>query len=263
MRVKLSFTLLVLGLSLTGLTTGCRKKVAVAQPTPPPPVQEPAPPPALSLPTASLSAEPALVEAGQAVTLKWSSTDATDATISGLGAVTAEGTQEVHPSQSTTYELVATGPGGSAKASATVNVIAPPLPILAPPEVEPKSLLVRLQTELSDAYFDLDESNLRDDARAALEKDAEALRSILTDFPNAVIVLEGHCDERGSAEYNVGLGAERVLSARAYLAALGVQADRLRTISYGKERPQCNESSEACWQMNRRVHFASGETATN
>ena len=72
MRVKFSFTLLVLGLSLTGLTTGCRKKVAVAQPAPPP-VQEPAPPPAPSLPTASLSAEPASIEAGQAVTLKWSS----------------------------------------------------------------------------------------------------------------------------------------------------------------------------------------------
>jgi peptidoglycan-associated lipoprotein len=125
------------------------------------------------------------------------------------------------------------------------------------------SLLVRLRTELSDAYFDYDKSGMRDDARAALEKDAEALRSILTDFPNAVIVLEGHCDERGSAEYNVGLGAQRAWSVSAYLAALGVQADRLRTISYGKERPQCNESTEACWQMNRRVHFAAGETATN
>ena len=262
MRVKFNITLLVIGLSLTGMTTGCRKKVAVAQPAPPP-VQEPAPPPAPSLPTASLSAEPALVEAGQAVTLKWFSTDATDATISGLGAVAVEGTQEVQPSQSTTYELVATGPGGSAKASATINVIAPPPPLLPPPQVEPKSLLVRLQTELSDAYFDFDASTIRDDARTSLEKDAEALRSILTDFPNAVIVLEGHCDERGSAEYNVGLGAQRASSVSAYLAALGVQADRLRTISYGKERPQCNESTEACWQMNRRVHFAAGETATN
>jgi peptidoglycan-associated lipoprotein len=262
MRVKFSFTLLVLGLSLTGLTTGCRKKVAVAQPAPPP-VQEPVPPPAPSLPTASLSAEPASIEAGQAVTLKWSSTDATDATISGLGAVAVAGTQEVRPSQSTTYELVATGPGGSAKASATVNVVAPPLPILPPPQVEPKSLLVRLQTELSDAYFDFDASSIRDDARIALERDAEALRSILADFPNAVIVLEGHCDERGSAEYNVGLGGQRASSVSAYLAALGVQPDRLRTISYGKERPQCNESTEACWQMNRRVHFAAGETATN
>jgi peptidoglycan-associated lipoprotein len=129
--------------------------------------------------------------------------------------------------------------------------------------VEPKSLLVRLQTELSDAYFDFDGSSIRDDARVAVEKDAGALRSIFADFPNAVIVLEGHCDERGSAEYNVGLGAQRVLSVRAYLTELGVQADRLRTISYGKERPQCNDSTEACWQMNRRVHFAAGETATN
>jgi len=262
MRVKLSLTLLVLGLSLTGLTMGCRKKVAVAQPTPPP-VQEPAPPPAPSLPTASISAEPALVEAGQAVTLKWSSTDATDVSITGLGSVAVEGMQEVHPSQSITYELVARGPGGSAKSSATVNVVAPQQPILEPPKLEPKSLVERLQTELSDAYFSFDESNIRSDARAALEKDAAALRSIFTDFPDAMVVLEGHCDERGSAEYNVGLGAERVLSARAYLVALGVPAERLRTISYGKERPQCSESTEACWQMNRRVHFAAGEFATN
>jgi peptidoglycan-associated lipoprotein len=129
--------------------------------------------------------------------------------------------------------------------------------------VEPKSLLVRLQTELSDAYFDFDASTIRDDARTSLEKDAEALRSILADFPNAVIVLEGHCDERGSAEYNVGLGEQRASSVSAYLAALRIQPDRLRTISYGKERPQCNESTEACWQMNRRVHFAAGEAATN
>jgi len=263
MRVKFSFTLLVIGLSLTGLTTGCRKKVAVAQPTPPPPVQEPAPPPAPSVPTASLSAEPAIIQAGQAVTLKWSSTDATDATISELGAVAVEGTREVHPAQSTTYELVATGPGGSAKASATVNVMAPPPPVVAPPPAEPMSLLARLQTELSDAYFDFNESNIRDDARITLAKDAEALRSILADFPNAVIVLEGHCDERGSAEYNLGLGEHRAASASAYLVELGVQADRVRTISYGKERPQCSESTEECWQSNRRVHFAAGETQTN
>jgi peptidoglycan-associated lipoprotein len=253
--------LLLIGLSLSVLTTGCRKKAAVAPPAPPP-VQEVAPPPP-SAPTASLTAEPATIESGQTATLKWFSTNATEATIAGIGTVAAAGTREVHPALSTTYELVVTGPGGSAKASATVNVVVLPPPIPTSPPVAPVSLQDRLAAELSDAYFDYDKSAIREDAHAVLARDAEALGLILADFPDAVVVLEGHCDERGSAEYNLGLGGQRVASAIAYLAALGVQTDRLQTISYGKEKPQCMESTEACWQENRRVHFAAGRPATN
>jgi peptidoglycan-associated lipoprotein len=115
------------------------------------------------------------------------------------------------------------------------------------------SLQARLETQVSDAYFDYDKSDIPEDARAALAKDAEALRSIFVDFPNAVIVLEGHCDERGSAEYNLGLGAQRAASASAYLEELGVQTSRVRTITYGKERPQCNDSTEACWQITNAI----------
>jgi len=255
MRFKFDLTILILGISLAGLTTGCKKKVAVAPP--PPPVQQELPPPALLAPTASITAEPAVVEPGQAVTLKWFSTNATEVTISGLGTVAIEGRQEVRPSNATTYELVAKGPGGSATASATIEIMPPP-PIITPTPVETKSLEERIATELADAYFDYDKSDVREDARAALAKDAEALRSILADFPAAVIVIEGHCDERGSAEYNLGLGDRRVASASAYIETIGVEAGRLKTVSYGKERPQCTESTEACWQKNRRVHFAAG-----
>jgi len=260
MRVRCSITILVMAAFLSLLTTGCRKKVAVTPPAAPP-VQEVAPPPPAA-PTASLSVEPATIEPGQAATLKWVSTNATEATISGLGTVAVEGRQEVQPLKSTTYELVATGPGGSARASAMV-VVAAPLPPIATPPVESPSLEARLESEVSDAYFDYDKGDLREDARDTLAKDAAALRSILAEFPTAVIVLEGHCDERGSAEYNLGLGDKRASSANSYLAALGVQADRLQTISYGKDKPQCTESSEACWQKNRRVHFAAGVTSTN
>jgi peptidoglycan-associated lipoprotein len=243
------------------MTTGCRKKVAVAQPAPPP-VQEAAPPPPAA-PTASLSAEPATIEAGQTVTLKWSSTNATEATISNVGSVPAEGKQELQPAKSTTFELVVNGPGGSATASATVNVVPPPPPVFVPAPVELKSLQERLETEVSDAYFDYDNSGIRQDASAILAKDAEALRSILADFPDAVIVVEGHCDERGSAEYNLALGDRRVSSALEYLTAIGVPPGRLTPVSYGKERPQCRESTEACWQSNRRVHFSAGVPGTN
>jgi len=260
MRVRYSITFLLMVGLLSLLTTGCKKKAAVAPP-PPVPVREVAPPPP-SAPTASLNAEPTAVEPGQTVTLKWSSENATEAAISGLGTVGVEGSQEVRPATSTTYEFVATGPGGSAKASATVIVTAP-LPVIAPPPpAEPPSLEARL-AEVSDAFFDYDRSEIREDARAALEKDAEALRSILVDFPAAVVALEGYCDERGSAEYNLGLGDKRVNSVSAYLAALGVQTDRLQIISYGKDKPQCVESTEECWQKNRRVHFATGVSGTN
>jgi len=89
--------------------------------------------------------------------------------------------------------------------------------------------------------------------------DADALRRIFADFPNATVMVEGHCDERGSAEYNLGLGDRRATSARDFLVSLGVSGDRLKTISYGKERPTCTESDEACWQRNRRAHFSVGQ----
>jgi len=257
MRVRSSMTLLVLGVCLIGLSTGCKKKVAVA-PAPPPPVQEPAPP-APTPPTASIVADPAMIELGQTVTLKWSTSNATTVTISELGEVTAEGNQEVRPSKATTYEIVAKGPGGSAAASTTVTVMAPLPPITPPAPVVSKSLEDRIASELSDAHFDYDKSDIREDAHAALAKDAEALRAILAEFPNATILLEGHCDERGSAEYNIALGDRRASSANAYLEALGVPAGRLKTVSYGKEKPQCTESTETCWQSNRRVHFSAGD----
>ena len=263
MRFRCKTTLLLVGMSLMGLTTGCNKKVAVAPPAPPP-AQE-APRPAPKAPAATITAEPSIVEAGQPVTLKWSSTDATEATISGLGTVAVEGRQEVRPAKATTYELVAKGPGGSATASVTVNVMATPPPIIPPPPVASKSLEDRIASELADVYFDYDRNEIRQDASAALAKDAEALESILADFPKAVIVLEGHCDERGSAEYNLGLGDRRAEAARVYLEGLKVPTDRLKTVSYGKERPQCTDSTQACWQENRRVHFANGgpPTGTN
>jgi len=117
----------------------------------------------------------------------------------------------------------------------------------------------RLSSDVQDAFFDYDKSDIRSDARDALTRDAGALKAILSDFPTAVIMLEGHCDERGSAEYNLGLGDRRATSAKEFLQSLGVPGDRLHTISYGKERPQCTEQNETCYQKNRRVHFSPGQ----
>jgi peptidoglycan-associated lipoprotein len=104
---------------------------------------------------------------------------------------------------------------------------------------------------LQDAYFDYDQADLRDDARTALAANAEWLKK----FPSIQLLVEGHCDERGTNEYNLALGDRRANAAKEYLASLGVDGSRVRTVSYGEERPFCNESAESCWQQNRRGHF--------
>ena len=130
----------------------------------------------------------------------------------------------------------------------------PPAPPAAMPEesIEATPLDVLNQKGyLKDAYFDYDQSDLRDDARSALSGNAEWLKR----FPSIQVLIEGHCDERGTSAYNLALGDRRANAARDYLDSLGVAASRIRTVSYGKERPSCTEASEDCYQQNRRAHF--------
>jgi peptidoglycan-associated lipoprotein len=161
--------------------------------------------------------------------------------------VAAEGTTSVTPTQSTTYTATAIGPGGSATSSAGVTVSVPS-PVVATPQPSLEELFTK---EVRDAFFDYDKAGIRDDARSALSKMAEFLRS----YPQIAIVIEGHCDERGSAEYNVALGDRRSDAAKDFLLQHGVVSDRIQTVSYGKERPFCTQDSEQCWQQNRRAHF--------
>ena len=260
---KRKFSIICLALALAMFAAGCKKKVpAPAPPAPPPPVVTPTPPPPAAPTVAQFTAEPTSIQRGQTSTLRWEVTgNVTSVSINqGIGTVQSTGSNRVSPSDSTTYTLTATGPGGSNTASATVNVSAPPPPPPPPPPpVQVVPLPTRIASEVQDAYFDYDKTDVRSDARDVLTKDAAALKSILADFPNASIVIEGHCDERGSAEYNLGLGDRRASAAKEFLQGLGVSADRLKTISYGKERPQCTEQDESCWQKNRRVHFAAGQ----
>ena len=102
-----------------------------------------------------------------------------------------------------------------------------------------------------DIYFQYDESELSDEARDALARNADLLKS----QPQFQLVIEGHADERGTNEYNLALGERRANAVRSYLGSLGVGADRLRTLSYGEERGVCTESEESCWSQNRRAHM--------
>ena len=104
---------------------------------------------------------------------------------------------------------------------------------------------------MDDVFFDLDKSEVREDAKPALQKDADWLKK----WASVQATLEGHCDSRGSAEYNLGLGSRRATAVKTYLVSLGVPAGRVTVVSKGKEQPFCNEENESCWQQNRRGHF--------
>ena len=251
--------LTLLATSLLVFAVGCKKKPPV---TPPPPTPVAAPAKAEKGPAAvisSFTAEPSTILRGESSTLKWSVANATEVTIdNGIGRVSATGSREVSPSANTTYRMTAKGDGGDAISAASVTVTtAPPPP---PPPPAPKaSLSERMAKDVQDVYFDYDKMEVREDARATLQRNADGIKAILNEFPSAVISLEGHCDERGSAEYNLGLGDRRATSVREFLSQIGVPAERLKTISYGKEKPFCTEANEACYSKNRRVHFVGVE----
>jgi peptidoglycan-associated lipoprotein len=137
----------------------------------------------------------------------------------------------------------------------------PPPPATPPPAPKPLSeeevfagkTLEQLNSErpLGDVFFDLDESTIRDDARGPLQKNAEWLKR----WTSTRIMIEGHADERGSAEYNLALGDRRASAVKSYLLNLGIPENRIAVTTKGKESPFCTESGESCWQQNRRGHF--------
>jgi len=234
---------LLLAVSVMALfVAGCNKK--------PPAAAAPAytPPPAAVKPTASLSADRTSINKGESVKLSWTTTDATNVSISPeVGAVTPQGSTTVSPLDSTTYTLTVSSGGGNADSSVRISVSAP----APPPPAKTGSFDELFTREVRDAYFDYDSAEIRPDARTALQKTAEFLRG----YPNAHVTIEGHCDERGSTEYNLALGQRRANAVKEYLVSLGLNGASLTTTSWGKEKPFCSEGNEACWRQNRRGHF--------
>ncbi|HLW75720.1 MAG TPA: OmpA family protein [Bryobacteraceae bacterium] len=121
------------------------------------------------------------------------------------------------------------------------------------PEETRKNLNERL-ARLEDALFDYDKATIREDARTALKEDVDVIRGILADWPNQKLLIEGHCDERGSEEYNMALGDRRARAAEDFLSSMGISKGQLTVVSFGKDRPVCTDKSEDCWQKNRRAH---------
>jgi peptidoglycan-associated lipoprotein len=236
----MKWVVLIFALSALLMLGACKKKAA---PPPPPP---PPPPPA---PTASISVAPATIQAGQSASLTWQTSNATDVSIDGIGAVQPNGSQSVQPTDSTTYHLTAKGAGGTQEATARLTVSQPPPPPPTPtPSVSDEDLFSQ---SVKDVYFDYDKSDIRSDQQSSIQADAQ----FLSQHTNVNITIEGHCDERGSTDYNLALGDQRASAVKTALTTLGVNASRIKTISYGKEKPFCTESNEACWQQNRRGHL--------
>ena len=123
------------------------------------------------------------------------------------------------------------------------------------PDAATRAHISELLARIEDAYFDYNQHTLRPDAITALQKDSTELRDILKDYPAYKLTIEGHADERGSAEYNMTLAEARAEAAKGYLVSIGIPSDQLGLISYGKEKPVCTEHSEPCWQKNRRIHI--------
>ncbi|MFZ0589649.1 MAG: OmpA family protein [Bryobacteraceae bacterium] len=246
-------TVALAAVMLVALTACGKKKVAQTTPPPPPP-----PGPAAEKPVINFfNAEPSTIEKGQGSSLRWSVSNATNITIDqGIGQVSPNGRRTVYPADTTTYTLsAANGQGESTTATVTVTVSTPPT-TAAPVPAPPQSAAEMLAGQVKDVYFDYDKDDLRDDQQPTLQGDATALKQIFAAHPDFSVVIEGNCDERGSAEYNLGLGDRRASKTKEALVGMGVPADKLRTISYGKERPVCTDQTEECYQRNRHCHFA-------
>jgi peptidoglycan-associated lipoprotein len=238
-NVLLTSTLLLIALTAV---SGCNKK---SKPLPP---AETAPSAMAPAPTAELTATPTVISAGDQVQLTWHTTNATSVSIDGIGDLPTVGVKTVAPTESTTFHLVARGEGGSADASPRVTVNPPIVTETPSTETSPEQ---EFKANVQDIFFDYDNYDIRGDAQTTLAKDAD----FLVKHPNVKIVIGGYCDERGSNEYNLVLGQNRAQATMTALTTAGVAADRIRVISYGKEKPFCTDSNEECWQLNRRAGF--------
>ena len=233
----------------------CHKRTTSAPPAPPPP---PVSTPAVVTPAPVITfrANPAAIDRGATATLEWQARNASTVRIEpNVGEVATNGTRQVSPASSVTYTATANGPGGTDQAVAriTVNIPAPPREQPVPPRTNTANPRVEdlFRDNIQTIYFDYDKAEIRPDQIQRLQSNASWMKQ----NPNVRIVVEGHCDERGSQEYNLALGDHRANAVKEYLVSQGVGESRINTISYGEERPVCRDENEDCYQKNRRAEF--------
>jgi peptidoglycan-associated lipoprotein len=204
-----------------------------------------------------LRAQPNAIDRGGSTTLQWEARNATSVAITpGVGDVAVTGNRSVNPTSSVTYTATAMGPGGSATDTARITVNTPPP---ATDDTTNRTRTTVSNEPLSETFaknvktilFDYDKSDIRPDQVSILQSNAAWLKA----NQGARFTIEGHCDERGSEEYNLALGDRRANTVKEFLVAQGVAANRIMTVSYGEERPVCREATEDCFAKNRRAAF--------
>lgn len=238
---KKNSALAIAALAAFLIATGCHHKQAVAPEAPAAPAE------AAPAPTANITVTPDTIAPGQSAALNWTTTNATDVSIDGIGAVEASGTKTVSPTETTTFHLVARNDSGSTDATATLTIGQ-----AQAPNTSTELTAAEFEQNVKPVFFDYDSYTMRPDAQSTITQDASFLQS----HPNAKILIAGYCDDRGSEEYNLALGQNRANSAKTALTQAGVDASRIRTISYGKEKQFCTQEAESCWQQNRRAQFS-------
>jgi peptidoglycan-associated lipoprotein len=207
---------------------------------------------------ALFSAEPTTISEGQTASLRWSVKDATSIRIdNNIGPVAPDDHTDIKPSGTTTYKIEAVN--GSESTTATVTVVVT-RPLSTGSESDrahsAQATAKFLASQLQDIHFDYGKNEIPQEEKSLLDNDASVLKNIFQNDPELLVTIEGHCDERGSAEYNIGLGDRRANFIKDYLVGLGVPEGKLGTLSYGKERPICVEAAEHCFAQNRRAHFS-------
>ena len=181
------------------------------------------------------------------------------ATVAMLGAGCAK-KKVAAITPNTPQQQTASAPSTPAAAAPTRDttptpVAETPAPRSNMPDAATRARIDQLLAKIEDAYFDYNQHTLRPDAITALQSDSAELRDILKDYPDYKLTIEGHADERGSAQYNMALGEARAEAAKNYLVQVGISGQQLGVVSYGKEKPICQEATEACYQKNRRIHI--------
>lgn len=238
MRNSIRLSLLAAAIGLA--CTGCHHKIAAVNNAPATPIK-----PAAS-PTATLSVSPETVERGQTAQLTWSTENASTISIDGVGTVAASGSKQITAEKSTTYHLLAKSDAGSAEANARLTVSVPKQVV---DNISDEQLFAQ---NVKDIFFSYDNAEIQKDEQALLDADAKFLAA----HPNWRMLIEGHCDERGSEDYNLALGQNRAKQVRDALVHQGIGGDRIKLVSLGKEKPFCTTAeNESCWSQNRRAHF--------
>ena len=208
--------------------------------------------PDILAPNVTISASPSTIAPGEQTILSWQSTDTSSLIIDGgVGPVAASGSMAISPQTSTTYTATATGPGGESRSSIRVTIVE-----VSADEVVRSTDIDSLQMaiekgKVQPVSFDYDKATLSVAAKRTLEENARWF----SQFQEDVLIIQGHCDERGTEEYNLALGDRRAQITKEYLVSLGISAARLETLSYGEERPFVEGHDASAWRLNRRAHF--------